>query len=241
MFAMGWDWETILDRTRRLWTQSGRLFDYTVPIVALVKGRKGQRLISDLFGDTCIEDVWTPYFCVSSNLTNATLGVHTRGLLWKAVVASASLPGILPPRFFSGELHCDGGVLDNLPVDTMRTLTRGPVLAVDVGLPKDVKVDPELYECPSGTALLWRMFNPFSRPIQIPNIMSIMARSAVLSSIRRTQVVQSTVDCYIRPNVGNFEIFDFSAIDELVECGYEAMTRQIEQWHERIAHVAPMT
>jgi lysophospholipid hydrolase len=32
-----------------------------------------------------LEDLWLPYFCVTTNLTKGEASVHTQGLLWKLV------------------------------------------------------------------------------------------------------------------------------------------------------------
>ena len=45
---------------------------------------------------------------------------HTAGKLWRWLRASVSLPGVLPPFNDAGQVHVDGGVIDNLPVRVMR-------------------------------------------------------------------------------------------------------------------------
>ena len=68
------------------------LSDYTLPFVSMVRGRRFDRYLQTLFGDTNIEDLRMPYFCVSSNLTRADMVVHRTGPLWRATRASGSLP-----------------------------------------------------------------------------------------------------------------------------------------------------
>ena len=48
-------------------------------------------------GDWDIEDLWLPFFCVSTNLTKSQLQVHRRGNASLAVRASVAIPGVLPP------------------------------------------------------------------------------------------------------------------------------------------------
>src|SRR5207237_924643 len=73
------------------------LVDYPLPIVAAMRGRRLDRLLEEVFGDTRVEDLWRSYFCVSSNLVRAEPVVHERGLLRRAIRASSALAGLFPP------------------------------------------------------------------------------------------------------------------------------------------------
>ena len=55
--------------------QFHQLLDYTVPVVALLKGQRISKNIDDSFGACDIEDLWLPFYCVSTNLTT----LATRG------------------------------------------------------------------------------------------------------------------------------------------------------------------
>ncbi|HKZ73892.1 MAG TPA: patatin-like phospholipase family protein, partial [Steroidobacteraceae bacterium] len=50
------------------------------------------------------------------------------GELWRWLRASVAIPGVLPPVMHRGEVLVDGGAMNNLPVDVMRELGRGPVI-----------------------------------------------------------------------------------------------------------------
>jgi predicted acylesterase/phospholipase RssA len=113
--------------------QFHRLLDYTLPIVSIVKGRRITGNIEATFGGWDIEDLWLPYYCVSTNLTKSRLEVHRRGSTAIAVRASVAIPGVLPPVPFDGDLLVDGGVLNNMPFEVMRDdSTIGTIIAVDV-------------------------------------------------------------------------------------------------------------
>lgn len=77
-----------------------------------------------------IEDLWLPYFCVSTNLSNADVEVHQVGSLWKFVRASMTIVGMLPPVINNGEMLVDGGYLNNVPVDIMHSLGVRHVIVV---------------------------------------------------------------------------------------------------------------
>ena len=59
--------------------------------------------------------------------------IHRTGSLPQAIFSSMAVPGVFPPvPTPDGRLLVDGGVLDNLPVETMAADAEGPVIAVDV-------------------------------------------------------------------------------------------------------------
>ena len=117
-YAYSDDWVHTVPRLKA--QLEGMLSDYTFPFVSLVRGRRFDRCLQALFGDTRIEDLPLPYFCVSSNLTRAKVVVHRTGPLWRAIRASGSLPGLVPPVVENGDLLYDGCLLNNLPLDLMR-------------------------------------------------------------------------------------------------------------------------
>lgn len=77
-----------------------------------------------------IEDLWLPFFCVSTNLSKSEVSVHQLGPLWQLVRASMTIVGLVPPVLRDGEMLVDGGYLNNLPVDVMHSLGVHTVLVV---------------------------------------------------------------------------------------------------------------
>ena len=229
--ALSGDIEQMVPRLKKQMTRA--FSDYTLPIVSLACGRRFDRCLSVLFEDAKIEDLWTPYFCVSSNLTKADTVVHRTGPMWSAIRASSGLPGLVPPVVDGGDLLYDGALMNNLPIDIMREEIRnGPVIAVDVVPPVDLNIHaPQLYS-PSGWRLALNRLNPFSRPMSIPGIVSILQRTGQLPSLhtRRLRLAAELADLYVRPPVEQFKILDFSIAETAVDIGYEHGATAIGEW-----------
>jgi predicted acylesterase/phospholipase RssA len=86
--------------------------------------------------------------------------MHTRGSLTKAVLVGTRAPGVFPPIVLDGELHVDGGVMNNVPVDLMKDFcNRGIVVGVDVSPPHELKSIPDYGNSFSGWRELWSRFN----------------------------------------------------------------------------------
>ncbi len=179
------------------------------------------KLLRELYRGIQIEDLWIKYFSVSSNLTRAKMEVHQDGDLWQWVRATISLPGFFPPVVINGELYVDGGLLNNLPVDVMRQICDGPVIAENVTPRVDLTVTRHSEAKDSGPGLLRKLFNPGSSEMQLPNILKILVRSGTLSSVNSVSVAENMADIYLNPPVEGYEILDFSPVREIEEVGYQ--------------------
>src|SRR5690606_28854864 len=69
--------------------------------------------------------------------------------------ASNAFPGLFKPVKYQGRHLVDGGIINNFPVDIIRTLTARPVLAIDVRNP--LKTDLGLDAEPDAPTLLERV------------------------------------------------------------------------------------
>lgn len=245
--ALGLDYEGMLEINREGWIKGNPLKDRTLPTVAMLRGKKLERMLDTMFGETRIEDLWVRFFCVSSNLSKAELIIHQEGPLKRWVRASMAIPGVALPVCHEGDLISDGGVLNNLPGDVMRTVSGGTVVAVDVSPREDLVLDARFDEPPGSWSYLWNRMRPSTRGIPLPNIVDIMMRTAMLSSVRMTNVVKRSVDLYIRPPIDQFELFEWKSLEQIAEAGYQGAIETIAAWqaeqvpvHESAEHaVAP--
>lgn len=212
----------------------GVLSDVTPPIVSIARGNRFDQRLQRWFGDVQIEDLWLPYFCVTSNLTKAEIMAHDYGPLWWAVRASGTLPGISAPVVHNGDLLFDGCLLDNLPMDVMRErMYESNVVAVDVIPPHDLKVDVKnSVQSPSGWSLLWNKLNPFAKKVDLPNIFCIMQRAGELGSVygRQRLIDAGFADLYMRPSVEDIQMADFQAVGKAAEIGYEDCGKELSEW-----------
>ncbi|PWR18733.1 patatin-like phospholipase family protein [Zavarzinia compransoris] len=211
--AMHWDAHEAEPRFRRAFVDTNPVNDFTLPLVALTAGRRVTRRLRDAFGERRIEDLWLPYFCVSTNLTRGTLAVHRRGLLWQWLRASVAIPGIMPPWVNpKGEVFADGGVLDNLPVTPMRAFGRGPVIAVDVGEAPAFSAPGALPE----ETWFERLF--LRRRPRMPSILQILLRAGTVKT-PADRLGRSAADFFLKPPVESIDFLDWKAFDRAVELG----------------------
>ena len=229
-WALGWSAADIASRTKEGLAAS--FDDATLPFLSTKAGGKHSRVIRQSFGETRIEDLWLPYFCVSTNLNRSELKVHSAGLLAQAVIASSRAPGVFPPLVIDGELHVDGGVINNVPVDVMRDFAGvGIVIGVDVSPPKDLSEVTNFGDEVSGWQAVWNRFNPNRKKrIYRPSMLFVFKRLIQFSGISYRKQKAEMADVSISPDTERFKRDDFHAADELADAGYRAAREVLTKW-----------
>jgi NTE family protein len=221
--ALEWNLDELIARMRDVFVKSNPLSDYTIPLIALVRGKKVSNLLREHFGDVRIEEMPRPFFCVSSDLTSGRIHVHRAGPLWRALRASVALPGILPPVTHHGHLLVDGGVMNNLPVDVMSQHATGPIIASDVTGELDIRVTDERYGERPWWWLLWQ------RMRGTPSILSILMRSGTVGSEAQRRLVRDQVNYLFEPPLPDIGLRDWKKFDQAVAEGYEHAIGVIEK------------
>jgi NTE family protein/lysophospholipid hydrolase len=227
LYAMGLDFDTMLAKTEK---STGRV-DYTLPFHALTTGKNFTKGLAYLFGSVQIEDLWTPYFCISANLTLAKLMMHESDSLMHAVRASTAIPGILPPAFQDGYILADGGLINNLPTDLMNARPDiGRIIAVDVARhEQSKKLTPFDYSV-SGWQSLWNRLNPWTKNLEFPSIGDVMMRSLMITNKQTLNITKQIVDLFLEPPVLSFGLLDFDKVRELADIGYQYGIEKIGKW-----------
>jgi NTE family protein/lysophospholipid hydrolase len=233
--AMGRDATAIAATTRKAFLEIKPHRGFTVPLLSLVNSRRTEAAGRLCFGDTDIEDLWLPFFCVSSNLTTADIMVHRRGRLWKAALASSSLPGVGTPVLHERQLLVDGGVLNNLPTDIMRRMGQGTVIGSAVSVD-----EADAFTC-DRVPTTWEVMRArFGRgngggngAVRFPSILDVILRASLLHSAFRERANVLAADLILRPAVQQFGLLDVERIDEIIEAGYREAATAIAQWRER--------
>jgi len=214
--AAGWTIDEMVERFHRTFVATNPLSDYTLPIVSLVAGRKVSRLLRQEFGDIMIEDLPLPFYAVSANLTTGVGSVHRHGELWRWLRASVAIPGVLPPVFHRGEVHVDGGAINNMPVDVMRALHPGIVIGVDVGSDSTFSSDIQDVDLPP----LWKLLGWFRRHKERPTILQILLRAGMVNSEAARAAGRRLTDLLLQPPLADVDLLNRRAFDRAIEAGY---------------------
>jgi predicted acylesterase/phospholipase RssA len=234
LYACGYAHEERMERARQGFAENPPDRDYTLPMVAVNHGGRGIALLRGLYGDARIEDLWTPYFCVSTNLTRAETRVAREGPLWKWVSASASPPGMSPPIFDDGQLHADGGILDNLPVGVMRaSMGIGVTVASDVGVAPNARRNLPAWDGISGWTVLWQRLYRRRGAKSVPSLAEILMLTSTISSVPAGLEARRLADLYLSPPSVGIKFGEWKGLERAAEAGYQYAMERINAWREQ--------
>jgi NTE family protein len=200
--AYGVDAERADDGTHNIFVRSRAFRRPTLPRYGLIDHKVFDRALRAEYGDVAIEDLWKPFFAVSSNLSDHKPRVHRRGLVWHAVRASGSVPGVLPPFFTNaGEMLVDGALMDNVPLAPMKVLKTGPNVIVSLRIDEPTTYEVDYDSIPGPGELAAALLNPFSRRRlpQVPSILQVIMLSMLAN--RRPDLQLSDTDILIKPEL----------------------------------------
>lgn len=176
----------------------------------LIQGQKLGLILRELTIDAAgirdFDDLPIPFRAVASDIATGEMVELSRGDLALSMRASMSAPGIFAPVVVEGRTLVDGGLVGNVPVDTIRDMGVDIVIAVDVEFP--------LYE-----------------PEQLVSALDITAQMLTVLIRKETRRQLSTLgqqDFLIRPDLGQFGSTNFEQIVEAIEPGQIAAAAQAD-------------
>jgi NTE family protein len=138
----------------------------------------------------------TPLFITATDFTNNCPVVFSKGNLFEAVIASASVPIIFEPVRIGNSLFVDGGLLDNFPVEPLAGIC-------------DRVVGCHVNNIETGAAS--------EKPIGKINIIEKCFHMAIAGSIYEKA---KKCDLFIEPDLHGFGMFDMQKSDIIYEIGY---------------------
>jgi NTE family protein len=85
------------------------------------------------FGDLTFADLAVEFQCCAASIERAAEHWFTQGQVVPAVLASAAVPGLLPPARVGEEHYLDGGIVNSIPVGRAVQLGAERVFVLQVG------------------------------------------------------------------------------------------------------------
>jgi NTE family protein len=211
------DWQRVfrpsIDRQRKNYQQRQEEKDYFVDLEiglskkgpASGKGFAGgqqlmlelQRLVGSLSVEN-FDDFPIPYRAVATDLNAAEPYVMDHGDLAMAMRASMAVPLVFGPVKYQGRMLADGGILDNLPVDVVRSMGADIVIAVNVS-------------------------SPLNTLDENSSILSATYQSIDVALIQNTIQSLQKADIVIAPDLQGLTATDFEKGQEMAQRGYQAV------------------
>jgi NTE family protein len=106
------------------------LFRPTIPHKGFLSSRALRRFLHEMVGDAKIEELPLPLAIIAADVLTGQEVIFRRGLLYLAVLASISIPGVYPAQAIDGHLLVDGGILNPVPTSATASMGADTVIAV---------------------------------------------------------------------------------------------------------------
>ena len=223
--ACGWDIDTMTTTFRDAFLRGKPLSDWTLPLVALTRGHRTSVMLRSVFGALDIEDLSTPFFCVSTCLSGEGMSVHRHGPLWQWLRASCAIPGVLPPVLHQGRVYVDGALVDNLPTDVMADDGIAHITAVDIRAEITLATTAEEVFTPPW----WRVLMQKDADIMRPGIVSTLVRAAMVNSEGPSEHRRQRADLLLTPPLEHIGMLDWKHWQAAVEAGYRHTCEVLER------------
>jgi NTE family protein len=192
-----------------------RLADPTLPRRGLFEGQKVCDYLRSQVGNCTFDDLELPLTLVAVDLNGGQIVYLNEGDVVEAIRATIALPGIFKPVEKDGHLLVDGGLLNNIPANVVRSNGCDVVIAVDVaGVEEGTNAVLEALEqrplFPSGLA----------------ETLQVVYRSlaVMIADTSRRRLEQAQPDVIIRPEIpyGVSVLAGFTRAAETIAAGEEA-------------------
>jgi NTE family protein len=152
-------------------------------------------------GIASFDDLPIPFRCVATDMLSGEGVVLRDGSLAQAVRASAAVPGVFTPIEIGGRVLADGGMVQNIPVETVLAMDADAVIGVELRLP------------PADPAQLQTLTGVLSRAVDVM-ITQNEHRSLALAQTK------------ISVDMTGLSVSDYSHVKELIELGYKTAASQ---------------
>lgn len=205
-YAAGFEPLQILDLVKS--NKMVKMFKWQVPSGGLIDLKKVLSLLEDNIETDDFSSLKKPFYCSVVNLNSGHSEIKNEGKLFQWVLASASIPIIFEPQIIDGITYVDGGLLNNLPVDSIRDQCR---------------------------ILIGVHVNHNGTEDDISGIKAIAERTFRLVMSQNVRESFAKCDFVIDPpETRKYNTFDFKKADEIFKIGFEEAERRILEMFDSI-------
>lgn len=130
--------------------------------------------------------------------------IFPSGSVARVVRASCSIPQIFLPVEIDGRYYVDGGLVEYLPVETVRLMGEQFTIAVNLSTGGGADKRPN-------------------------HILHLIMQMTHIMARKNAAVSEKFADFVIKPNVNSYSAFDFSNGSDLMEVGYDAAKQRMPE------------
>ncbi len=218
------------------WLDVINLIDPVFPTRGFIDGQKIQDFLDKLYKHKNIEDLSIPFAATTVDILKGDLYVMNKGSLARAVRASSSIPIVFNPQSSGGRVLVDGGMIDPVPIDVVRSMGADYIIAVNVlAFPED-KDEGDSFSYLNANLVVnskttWRIPKAHEAWYMAgkPNMAEIAHETVILSMalIAANQVELGKPDLAINVSTG-LAAWNFLAAEIAIQKGYDETLKALD-------------
>jgi NTE family protein len=197
------------------WRRLFSLIDLALPKSGFIEGARIKDLLRSVIGDISFSDLKIPLSCVATDISSGEEVVISDGLVLEGVRASISIPVIFTAVRWRDRYLVDGGLVNPVPVSTVRGMGADFVIAVNVIPPMGVRVQPP-------------------KEAKEPGIFQAIMHSLYIATYSLVSSNLAGADVVIEPKLPNIGYGDFHRAGETIRRGEIAAEELVEQLKRRL-------
>jgi NTE family protein len=152
-------------------------------------------------GVASFDDLPIPFRCVATDMLSGEGVVLRDGPLAQAVRASMALPGVFTPVELSGRVLADGGMVQNIPVETVLAMDADAVIAVELRLPP-------------------------GDPAELETLTGVLTRAVDVMITQNERRSLALAKATVSVDMSGFSATDYSRVQDLIQLGYKTAAGQ---------------
>jgi NTE family protein len=147
------------------------------------------------------DDFPIPFRCVATDMLDGSAVVLREGPLAPAVRASMAIPGMFTPVEWNGRVLADGGMVQNIPVETVHAMNADIVIAIELRTP------------------------PAALP-QLETITGVLTQAVNVMIMQNERRSLALAQAKVSIDTTGFSITDYARVRELIQLGYKTAANQ---------------
>ena len=148
-------------------------------------------------GVASFDELPIPFRCVATDMLSGDRVVLGNGSLATAVRASMAIPGVFTPVEIGGRVLADGGIVENIPVETVRAMNADAVIAVDLSVPLGGRE-------------------------QLESLGGVLARALNVTILQNERRSLALANAVVTVDTGTFFETDYDHVPALIRLGYQS-------------------
>lgn len=197
------------------WRRLVSLIDLALPKSGFIEGTRIKNLLKSIIGDISFSDLKIPLACVATDIMSGEEVVISDGSVLEGVRASISIPVIFTAVKWQDRYLVDGGLVNPVPVSTVRKMGADFVIAVNVIPPMGVRLQP-------------------AKEAKEPGIFQSMLHSLYIATYSLVRSNLAGADIVIEPRLSHIGYGDFHRISDSIAQGEIAAQELIEQIKQQL-------